>query len=100
MSEPEEPTTGSLTDAHPWLEDGFLTTREAADILGLEVTAENVRHWCQRGFIRYVKEPISRMYLVCEADVRTLAKDCEGPVNTNTVARVMLRRRVGENPSR
>jgi predicted site-specific integrase-resolvase len=94
MNSNAEQTSSHLTEDHPWLEDGFLTTPEAADVLGSGVIPLDVRTWCRKGLIRYVKEPFSGKYLVCEADVRAIAKECGGAVSTVAVARIMLRRRV------
>lgn len=95
MSQEPEPSDARLTDDHPWLEDGFLTTPEAADLLGPGVIPLDIRIWCRKGLIRYVKEPCSRKYLVCEADVRAIAKACDGPVNAAAISKLLLRKRFG-----
>jgi hypothetical protein len=71
---PDKPT--SLTGEHAWLEDGFMTTPEVATLL--RVDEQTVRQWCRGALIRYVKEPISKKYLICETDVRVVAKRCDG----------------------
>lgn len=78
----------SLIDGHPWLEDDFLMTPDVAALL--KVDAETIRQWCLQGLIRHVQEPISRKYLVCEADVKAIAGRCNG-----SKARVALVRGMG-----
>lgn len=73
-------------DDHPWLEDGFLTTVEACGILRGAIPLD-IRRWCHKGFIRYVKEECSGKYLVCEADVKGIAAYCDGrPATLSSVS--------------
>ncbi len=97
MSADNQPaSSSSLTDDHPWLQDGFLTITEAAAVLGGDAGKDVIRQWCKDGLLRAVQEPISRRYLVCESDVRSLTKYCDGRVPTRVLLRVWKEREEGE----
>jgi predicted site-specific integrase-resolvase len=75
-----------------WLDEGFLTTVEAAELCR-GTMPEDIRRWCHAGYVRYVKEEFSGKLLVSESDIRAIAKYCDGLKPTLARVRVWRERR-------
>jgi hypothetical protein len=71
------PHTPMQPDGLDWLDEGFLTTTEAAELFR-GVLPEDVRRWCRAGLVRYQKEGRSGWLLVSDSDLRAIAKYCGG----------------------
>jgi hypothetical protein len=89
----------SRSDDHPWLDDGFLTTTEAAALL-TDTRGADVLRWCHAGVIRSVQDPISKRYLVCAADIQAIAERCDGRRPSTITVRAMALPRTPDTPQR